>query len=599
MTEFKPGEVYISRLNILDAELKQLKKKKSRLAWLRLISFLAAVAALWILLPYGWYLAVAAAIILLGIFFFIVSKDLSNSNAIENNKLLIDINRDELSALNNQFTHFPDGAEWKPARHDYANDLDIFGRASLYQYINRTSSQQGNKLMAGWLLSPSAPAEIEQRQEAAKELKEEMEWRQQLQAYGINKRLTIPTQENIEYWLAEETAFIKNKSWNLLRFAFPLSSLTVLFLYIFDVIAQGPFLFIMLLFLAVSFWISKRVMPAYVKLNKITAELETFSGSIQWIEKKSFRSPLLLQIKKRYETEGASASQTIKSLKKILDRLDYRLNPVVFIPLSAFLCWDLQQIFALEKWKTKNQSHIPQWFAALAETEAISTIANLSFNHPGWCFPVLIKGESVFKAETMGHPLIPKGKRVDNSFSTEGTPQISLVTGSNMAGKSTFLRSIGINMVLAMTGAPVCAKSLLLSPVKVMSSMRVNDNLEESTSTFYAELKKLKEMIEAVYRNEKVFLLLDEILKGTNSADRYTGSAALLKQLVQHKAVCMIATHDLQLAKLEEEYPASIHNYHFDVQVENDELFFDYKLKKGICQSMNASILMRKIGIEL
>jgi len=168
-----------------------------------------------------------------------------------------------------------------------------------------------------------------------------------------------------------------------------------------------------------------------------------------------------------------------------------------------------------------------------------------------------------------------------------------------MAGKSTFLRSIGINIVLAMMGAPVCARSMTLYPTKVMSSMRIADNLEESTSTFYAELKKLKTIIEAVNRNEKIFILLDEILRGTNSLDRYTGSKALIRQLIHHKAVGMIATHDLELAKLSEEFPANIHNYHFDVQVSGDELYFDYKLKEGVCESMNASILMKKIGIEL
>jgi DNA mismatch repair ATPase MutS len=176
---------------------------------------------------------------------------------------------------------------------------------------------------------------------------------------------------------------------------------------------------------------------------------------------------------------------------------------------------------------------------------------------------------------------------------------MNLITGSNMAGKSTFLRSIGVNIVLAMMGSPVCAKRLTVSPMKIMSSMRVSDNLEESTSTFYAELKKLKEIIDAVYENKKAFLLLDEILRGTNSADRHTGSKALIKQLIQHKAAGLIATHDLELAKLADEFPGSIHNYHFDVQVANDELYFDYKLKRGVCQSMNASILMKKIGIEL
>lgn len=342
-------------------------------------------------------------------------------------------------------------------------------------------------------------------------------------------------------------------------------------------------------------------MPAWTKLGKITKELETLSDSIHWIENKSFESSLLQHLKHTYSlSNGITASGNINALKKILDRLDYRLNPIVFVPLSIFLCWDLQQIFSLEKWKLKNQDQLAGWFSSLAQLEVLSSLGNLTFNHPAWIFPeVNTISDNIFDSEELGHPLIQEEKRINNSFTTEGVGKINLVTGSNMAGKSTFLRSTGINIVLAMMGSTVCAKKLILSPVKVMSSMRISDNLEESTSTFYAELKKLKEVIDAVYNNEKVFLLLDEILRGTNSADRHAGSKALIKQLIQHKAVGIIATHDLELAKLEAEYPGQLHNYHFDVQVANDELYFDYKLNGGICRSMNASILMKKIGIEL
>ena len=253
----------------------------------------------------------------------------------------------------------------------------------------------------------------------------------------------------------------------------------------------------------------------------------------------------------------------------------------------------------LEKWKVTNKQQVKKWYEGLAAFESLSTLGNLSFNHPNWCFPILADDKGIFITKEMGHPLIPADKIVNNTFSTDGIGKINLVTGSNMAGKSTFLRSIGVNTVLAMAGAPVCAEELTLHPTRIISTMRVNDNLEESTSTFYAELKKLKTIIEAVNNGENVFLLLDEILRGTNSLDRHTGSEALLKQLIKHNAVGLLATHDLELAKLINQYPSNITNYHFDVQVNNEELYFDYKLKRGICQSMNASLLMKKIGIEL
>jgi hypothetical protein len=599
MTNNLPANTYLHGLEQLNNQLQKLSQIKSQLTWLRLCSFLAAIAAAWITWPLGLAITGLSFAILFGIFIFFVSKDLANNNALEHTRLLIQVHEQELAALKHHYTHFADGLQWKPETHDYAHDLDIFGRASLFQYINRTTSQQGSRLLAQWLLSPSPTTDIIQRQKAIQELRDKKDWRHQLQAHGMATAITIPTQQKIHEWLKEENKFSNKIHWKWLRFILPLLAFTVLVLHLTDIIAEGPFYSLMLLFLAIAFSISKLIMPAYAKLNKITPELESLSASIHCIEHASFNSDLLKQLHHQYGSGNEKASTTIRQLKKILDRLDYRLNPIVFIPLSIFACWDLQQIFALEKWKSRNQQHIDDWFAALAMYEALSSLANLSFNHPGWTFPVISSDNAVFDAKDMGHPLIPASKRVDSSFTIKGAKQIALITGSNMAGKSTFLRSAGVNTVLAMTGAPVCAKQFTVSNMKVMSSMRISDNLEESTSTFYAELKKLKEIIEAVNRKEKVFLLLDEILRGTNSADRHTGSKALVKQLIHHDATGLLATHDLELAKLAGEYPGNIHNYHFDVQVANDELYFDYKLKEGICRSMNASILMKKIGIEL
>ena len=321
--------------------------------------------------------------------------------------------------------------------------------------------------------------------------------------------------------------------------------------------------------------------------------------SIQLIEKINFNSTYLQDLQIQFRQQNGKASVQLHQLKKILERLDMRFNIVVFIPLNILLQWDLQQVVALEKWKRHNHKKVMAWFTALGEFEAVSSLATLSFNHPGWCFPVFKEAHFFIEGKEIGHPLIQPGKCVTNPVKIEQAGELMLVTGSNMAGKSTYLRSIGINTILAMAGAPVCATYFCLSPVQIISSMRIADNLEENTSTFYAELKKLKTIIEKVNKNDKIFILLDEILRGTNSFDRHTGSAALIKQLIKHNAACMIATHDVELAKMKEENPRNIFNYHFDAQVNKEELYFDYKLKEGICTSLNASILMKKIGIEL
>lgn len=594
-----PLEAYRHQLAALDIKLALLQKRKSVFGWLRFVTLIAAFIALWKLWPLGLIVALPVFSILTGLFLFILSKDLNNNLTIENSVRLRKINETEIEILNHHFTHLPDGSNYKPETHEYANDLDIFGRASLYQYINRTNSEQGNKMFADWLLHQALPGMILQRQETVKELTPETGWRQQLQSCGIATKITIATQQRIEKWLEQPVSFSGKLLWNILKYLLPAISFSFLTLHLINILDASIFYPLILLMLAVSFAISKLIIPDYLQLNRIAPELESLSGSISLIEKKEFKTDLIKQLQAKYKTGLVTSSESIKKLKKVLDLLDIRLNPLVFIPLNTFLFWDLQQIFTLEKWKIANKHNIRDWFGTLAEIECLSSIANLAFNHPENSFPRISNKEGVFIADSMGHPLIAKEKMVCNSFSTEGVNQMNLITGSNMAGKSTFLRSIGINIVLAMMGSTVFARSLALSPMKVLSSMRVSDNLEESTSTFYAELKKLKEVINSVYNNEKVFLLLDEILRGTNSADRHAGSKALIKQLIHHKAVGLIATHDLELAKLADEFPDKIHNYHFDVQVANDELYFDYKLKRGICQSMNASLLMKKIGIEL
>jgi MutS domain V/MutS domain III len=593
-----PLSYYTNRIQILTSRLTQLLQKRKLYAWARFLTISFAIAGLWQLWPVNAVLATGIFILLLIAFFVFLSRDLKNNNDIKNTEILIKINEQEIQVLQHQYTHLPDGLLYKPAEHDYANDLDIFGKASLYQYINRTTAEQAGQLLSKWLLAPATNEEIIARQEAVKELHLKPEWRQQLQAIGTEKRITIETEKKISVWLKEENKF-SGTFWKVVRVLYPIITLSLLFLFTIEVIPTSVFTFLFILFLVLSSSVSKMIMPAYNQLSKITGEVETLSDSILHIEKEKLSSSLLQQLQHSLQNSNLKASGIIRQLKSILDRFDYRLNIVVFIPLNAFLLWDLQQVLQLEKWKVTNKQQVKKWYDGLAAFESLSSLGNLSFNHPNWCFPVLTDNKGTFIAKDLGHPLIPVDKIVSNTFSTDGTGKINLVTGSNMAGKSTFLRSIGVNTVLAMAGAPICATQLTLHPTRIISTMRVNDNLEESTSTFYAELKKLKTIIEAVNSGENVFLLLDEILRGTNSLDRHTGSEALLKQLIKHDAAGLLATHDLELAKLVNQYPSNITNYHFDVQVNNEELYFDYKLKRGICQSMNASLLMKKIGIEL
>jgi MutS domain V/MutS domain III len=595
----EPGEYYNSRVTALQEELKLLTKKRTILAWLRFVVVVSITACCYFLLPFGIFYCIIPGIILLFLFTRLIFADLRNKSLIEHTKYMLEVNEDELKALAHNYYHFADGTEYTPKEHFYANDLDVFGHASLYQYINRTRSEMGSSTLVSWLLNPAAPEMISQRQEAIKELTKHPEWGQQLQAYGMAKRIKLETKERLQNWFTEDDRFINNKYWSLIRYLIPAIIITVLVLNITDVLNNYIRNYCLLASALFAFYISKNVTPLHQRVSKMTEELEVLSDSIQLIEQTHFTSLFLQILQKQFMQQNGKASTQIAKLKKILERLDLRFNFVVFIPLDILLQWDLQQALALEKWKQVNHKNVIAWFTALGEMEAINSLATLSFNQPGWCFPVFKEDHFFIEGKEVGHPLIQADKCVNNPLKIEHNGQLMLVTGSNMAGKSTYLRSIGVNTVLAMAGAPVCATYFCLSPVQIISSMRIADNLEENTSTFYAELKKLKTVIDKVNNNEKVFILLDEILRGTNSLDRHTGSAALIKQLIKHNAACIIATHDVELAKMKEEYPENILNYHFDVQVSNDELYFDYRLKEGICKSLNASILMKKIGIEL
>jgi hypothetical protein len=590
---------YQNRLAELNAQLQKLKQKKSSFAWLRLGAVIAIVAAFYFFWSLGVGYVIAAAVFLLIIFIQLIKADLKNQAKIEHTNKLVSINQNEMEFLKGNYFVFEDGSVHIPKEHPYSNDLDIFGRASLFQYLNRTTSEPGSRQLADYLSSPAGISEIAERQLATKELSTKTLWIQDFQANGEKSRITFSTRNRIENWMKEPDIFSGFKAWKWLRYLLPAIILTIIILYIFDKVGDSVFYGGLFIFAIIAYQVNKYIAPVHEQLSTAAAELSTLYSNILLVENETFESRLLQQLQSVFVAQNKKASADILKIKKILDKLDIRYNFVLSAPLNLLLLWNLQQVLDLEKWKHTAQNNFSSWFQALANFEALNSFGIVFFNHPSWIFPVVNEEYFSINGKEIGHPLIPAEKRINNFIDIPANTELMLVTGSNMAGKSTYLRSIGINVVLAMAGAPVCAKSFSVSHVQLISSMRITDNLEESTSTFYAELKKLKTIIEKVNAGDKVFILLDEILRGTNSLDRHTGSKALIKQLIKKNAAAIIATHDLELANLKEDFSENILNYHFDVQVSNDELYFDYRLKPGVCNSLNASILMKKIGIEL
>jgi len=592
---------YTGRISGLSSELAALRRKSAQIAWVRLAVFLATAFGIQQFWGGGTIILLVIGMVSLGLFLFLLSLNANNKKQQANTQHLIDLNKEELEILNHQYFHRETGEQFNVLAHAYANDLDIFGKASLYQYINRCTSEQGKYLLGKYLLAAQPTPFIRKQQEAVKELSRKNGWMQQFSSYGLSNIITQSTQERINNWLQEKQAYFTWKGWPWLVNVYSVITLTSLVLFITD--AMGSYAFYLLAFgyFLFAFYQSKKVQSTYKLLGKAVGEVGTLYQQLEWLEKEPFLNPYFNKLLQGIRPNGQTgAAREINDLKKILDRFDVRLNVFAFYFLNSFLLWDTRQMLSLMEWKKWNGDYVNNWFDAIAATEVSISLATLHFNQPNFCFPEIKEEHFVFEGEAIGHPLIAEGKRVNNSFALAGMGKTALVTGSNMGGKSTFLRSIGVNTVLALMGSPVCASRFSISNIELMSSMRIADNLAESTSTFYAELKKLQTIIEAVKANKKVFILLDEILRGTNSLDRHTGSKALIKQLINQNAVAIIATHDVELANMEAtDFPEAISNYHFDVQVANDELYFDYKLKQGICQSLNASILMRKIGIEM
>ncbi len=592
-----PREVYQSREAEFSATAERLQKLSDRLSMARLAAFAGGLVLFAVILSFSVIAAIVTLAVALAMFAWLVIKYETTERSRKRNLYMAEINRLELKCLEGDFSGFKPGEEYIERGHPYSYDLDIFGKASLFQYICRTTSRPAADRLAEYLKHPAPLDEILKRQEAVQELQPLTDWRQELMTLGYLNAGADNDPDPLMQWLGSGDIFLKTGREKIIT-----GCLTLLAPACIAAVTAGlpaailaPVFGVNFIFYFTRF---KRISKLQEQVSRSSDLLKAYSDIIKLIENRSFNAPLLQKLQSSFRDEIA-ASERIRQLSKLVGRLDYRLNVLVSAPLNLLFFADIHFCLALERWKREHASRIPGWFASMAEFETLASLANMAFSNTGWVYPQVTEDYFVFRAEEMGHPLIPEGRRISNSFATEGAGKAVIVTGSNMSGKSTFLRTCGVNTVLAFAGAPVCASAFTVSLVRLHSSMRISDSLEENISSFYAELRRLKAIISGAEADPKVFLLLDEILRGTNSDDRYTGSVALIKQLTGYRAVAMVATHDLRLAGLEKDPQHSIENYHFDVKVNNEELFFDYRLTPGICSSFNASLLMKKMGIKV
>jgi DNA mismatch repair ATPase MutS len=359
-------------------------------------------------------------------------------------------------------------------------------------------------------------------------------------------------------------------------------------------------IWLILLQVLVVYSFDKRTQVVHQKITSQFRILQKYARALSLIEKTSFHAAFNKKLQDDLTfNEQDPPSRIIRRFSQLLNWMDENLNVIFSAILNGLLMFNIHLLIAVEKWRLKYRDLIPEWFSVLAEFDALSGLAAFSFNNPEFVFPELNSGEFMLKAEKIGHPLIPVASCVTNDFEIRGWKQFYIITGANMTGKSTFLRSIGTNYLLAMLGAPVFAEKFIFTPVEIHSSIRTNDSLVKGESYFYAELRCLKEIIRELEQGQRKLILLDEILKGTNSSDKQSGSIALIKQLMNYDVVGIFATHDIAISALINTYPDNIRNLCFEISIENDRMEIDYKIRPGVCRNLNATYLMKKMGILL
>lgn len=585
-----PAEFYQAQIQLYTQELQQIKKQLALSSTLRVLLFLLVCAGVYF--TFGnvkWVLASIAVGLIPFVFMVIRHNNLQYQRDLK--KALIDYNETEIKVLHRNYTWLPDGSPYKDPDHAYSQDIDLFGRGSFYQYMNRTALESGSRFLATLLLENDI-TRISEKQKSIQELSKLPEWRQQFSAVASLVKTEIPA-ERVVKWLREYQSF--SPSWiKAVAIGFTTISVALIVTYFTGFISGYLVFGWFLIGLAISGRYLKKVNYLAQHSSKIQSTFEQFRQLISEIEKQEFSSNLLVEKRKLILTQVKKASSTLKEFAKHLDALDQRNNMLVGVVANGFMLRDLSVANTIEKWIAAHKTEVKAWFDVIVFFDAYNSLGNYAFNHQSHVFPEISNESSQLKVAGVGHPLLNPDTMVTNDLEIHQN-EFFIVTGANMAGKSTFLRTVSLQIVMANIGLPVCATLARYNPIKLITSMRTTDSLTDDESYFFSELKRLKMIVETI-QSDRYFIILDEILKGTNSTDKAIGSRKFVEKLVAGNATGIIATHDLSLCEVAKELPA-VKNYFFDARIENGELYFDYTFKPGICKNMNASFLLKKMNI--
>jgi len=581
---------YQQQIEIYSAEVSKLYKHLTILSTARLAVFIATIVVIYFTLN-NWQLALCCGLLGSLVFLYLLSKHTALKSQHNLKKALVGINEEELKIGSGNFFHKNEGLEFQDSQHNYALDIDLFGRGSFFQFIDRTATKIG-ALALSKALKANDITSIKKRQEVIQELSTKPEWRQQFQATAnLIKVETKPG--DIVKWLHGHNSFLSKKL-KRLPLVFTIASVLLLLLGITKVISIAFFGYWLLVGLAITGNYLKKINDLASKTDKIRDTFRQYAQLLNAIENETFISELLIEKQKAIRLKGKKASTILRDLSKAMDALDNRNNLISAIFGNGYFLTDIKNSFSIEQWIETYHLKVEDWFEVVTFFDAYNSFGNYTFNYKHYVFPKILEAGKHTKITKLGHPLLNSEKRIDNNFNIENE-QFFIITGANMAGKSTFLRTVALHIVMANIGLPVCAKSSEYVPVKLITSMRTSDSLTDDSSYFFSELTRLKHIVDAI-KTDSYFIILDEILKGTNSTDKAIGSRKFVEKLVASNATGIIATHDLSLCEIEKEL-TDVKNYYFDAQIINNELYFDYTFKKGICQNMNASFLLKKMEI--
>ncbi|MEA1784473.1 DNA mismatch repair protein MutS [Arenibacter sp. GZD96] len=585
-----PISFYKRQLHTHRAQLAKVKKQLYVSGMLRLTIFLLIV-----FLVYWTFgntqLVLGISAVGVALFLFLVSRHTRLQYLHDKTKALISINTTELEVQNRNFHHLPEGNEFKNPAHYFSQDIDLFGRGSFYQYANRTALREGSAALAA-VFTENAIQHIVVKQKAIRELSELPEWRQEFSGVAALIKTSTDTR-TIATWLEKYQPFVSQR----IKYFTPLfsvGSIAILIATFFSLLPFSALLIWLSIGLCFSFFFFGKIRKLAAFAENAQSTFRQYQQLIVQLEGIEFQSSLLKEQQQNLVYAEKKTSDLLKTFSDILHTLDHNNNLLYLIFANGFFLQGLHKAYRIEKWIGEHGIDVAKWFDTVATFDAYNSLGNFAFNHPDYTFPTITDGSVLLTATKVGHPLLAPNKRVLNNIHIEKT-QFFIVTGANMAGKSTFLRTVSLQIMMANVGLPVCAAKMDYCPMKLITSMRTTDSLTDEESYFFSELKRLRFIVDAL-ESDTYFIVLDEILKGTNSSDKAIGSRKFLEKLVGAKATGIIATHDLSLCEAAEEMK-QLQNYYFDAEIVNNELHFDYTFKKGICQNMNASFLLKKMGI--